>query len=437
MNKNDLKVILSAASIVYQSRKSYSRCKFDILETHDGSKGSLDGLNTVSPMHNRPNTISHLTNSHKSMEDSSRKKMNGPSIIHGGDKKNSKHKGKEARRISALLEETEEEELLDDDNDTTLLKTIDSNAESIIEGLLSDYYSPNFITNFEDLGKKGRIEAVKYLLTQFEKIDKLISVTSCTSLDVDLGKALAKILSDTEEMMQAEMVLFYEVDFETRELVARHIELSLPEEERHLASRVAFPASAGIAGFCATTGDMINIKKPIDFPRYHPAIDAAGTNIIPENILAAPIADQDRQVFSVIQLVNKIGYNGEQLPFVSEDEYLLKLLAKTMSIVITNSKSIERMKQTKKKVEVLLETTKSLSSTLDFDTLIKMIMDSAKELLSADRCTLFLKDESRKQLVGKIVIKDAIQEIRIKMDAGIAGSLLMSGRNFYFKHNSF
>ena len=85
------------------------------------------------------------------------------------------------------------------------------------------------------------------------------------------------------------------------------------------------------------------------------------------------------------------------------------------------------MMNTRKKVTVLLETTKSLSSILDLNKLIDMIMESAKELLSSERCTLFLHDAERKQLRAIIAVRDSVQEIRIPSTAGIAGAVFTSG----------
>ncbi|KAH6566392.1 hypothetical protein BASA62_006710 [Batrachochytrium salamandrivorans] len=53
---------------------------------------------------------------------------------------------------------------------------------------------------------------------------------------------------------------------------------------------------------------------------------------------------------------------------------------------------------------------------------------SAKDLLSADRCTLFLNDNEQKQLLALIQGRDSLQEIRIPRNAGIAGAVFMSGQ---------
>jgi GAF domain-containing protein len=297
--------------------------------------------------------------------------------------------------------------------------------DSIIDGLLMKYYQPQFLQNFNSSDQDYRVNTIKHILMQLEKIDKILLASSSTSLDVEIDDALKRILEDTEEMMQSEAVIFYEVDTNTGELILKTFN---DKEELMLKTKKVFPAGSGLVGHVAATREILNVSDAVNNPNYHSKIDNGGLpNIRPEYILSCPLFVKNGPVIAVVQLVNKLMENGEIRPFDEEDEYLLSLLARTLTIVLTNARSVAKITETRKKVQVLLDTTKSLSSILDFDELIKKIMESAKELLNADRCTLFIKDSARKQLVAKILVRDKIEEIRIKMDAGIAGSVLMSG----------
>lgn len=306
-------------------------------------------------------------------------------------------------------------------------KEFDGGTESLVDGLLSEFYEPEFFNRFDELTKKKRQSVLSNLLSLFEKIDKLLSATDCTSLDVDIENSLRKIINDTGEILQAELVLLYELDPDTGDLIY----CDFQDDGESFKTKKTFPQGTGIVGLAATSGDVVNVTDPINLPKFFPEVDIAGNDITAKHILSAPLSVQDGPIIAVLQVVNRFAPDGTYQLFSDSDAYLLKLIAKTLAIVMTNAKSIERMQQTNKKVKVLLDTTKFLSSTLDFDVLTKMIMESAKELLNADRCTLFLKDEARKQLVAKIVMKDSIQEIRIRMDAGIAGSVLMTGSKFH------
>jgi adenylate cyclase len=74
-----------------------------------------------------------------------------------------------------------------------------------------------------------------------------------------------------------------------------------------------------------------------------------------------------------------------------------------------------------------MKATKALSqSSLDLEETLKMVMDEAKELMQADRSTLWLLDRDRHQLWTKLPINGSLQEIRIPMEAGFAGQVVQS-----------
>ncbi|MDM8525603.1 adenylate/guanylate cyclase domain-containing protein [Desulfococcaceae bacterium HSG8] len=75
-----------------------------------------------------------------------------------------------------------------------------------------------------------------------------------------------------------------------------------------------------------------------------------------------------------------------------------------------------------------LEMTTSLSFELNLVRLLAKIMDTTKELLAADRCTLFLFDEKKNELWSKVAQGLETSEIRFSSDIGIAGSVFTSGK---------
>ncbi|KAI8905955.1 GAF and PAS/PAC sensor-containing adenylate/guanylate cyclase [Gorgonomyces haynaldii] len=147
----------------------------------------------------------------------------------------------------------------------------------------------------------------------------------------------------------------------------------------------------------------------------------------PVSIMAIPLYSSDNNVIGVLEAENKLGDDGQPTYFMSEDENLFKLIGAIGSSVLGNAKLYETMAITQKNIEVLLATTRSLGSITDHDKLIKVIMDSAKDLLSADRCTLFLDDKDRKKLKGIIQGRDGVQTISIPYTTGVAGASFTKG----------
>jgi signal transduction histidine kinase len=70
----------------------------------------------------------------------------------------------------------------------------------------------------------------------------------------------------------------------------------------------------------------------------------------------------------------------------------------------------------------------ALGTTLDLDDLLELILNKLTDLLDADRCTLYLVDEVRGDLVSRVTIGSKVRSIRVKIGHGIAGYVAQAGR---------
>ncbi len=70
---------------------------------------------------------------------------------------------------------------------------------------------------------------------------------------------------------------------------------------------------------------------------------------------------------------------------------------------------------------------KTLSSVLDRDRLLVLIMDEVTRLMDAERGTLYIVDTEKGELWSKIAQKAEIKEIRLKIGTGIAGHVAETG----------
>ncbi len=70
----------------------------------------------------------------------------------------------------------------------------------------------------------------------------------------------------------------------------------------------------------------------------------------------------------------------------------------------------------------------ALGSTLDLDDLLELILEKLTVLVEADRSTLYLLDESRRELVSRLVVGGEVRSIRMKVGHGLAGTVAQSGR---------
>ncbi|KAH6580342.1 hypothetical protein BASA61_009692 [Batrachochytrium salamandrivorans] len=96
------------------------------------------------------------------------------------------------------------------------------------------------------------------------------------------------------------------------------------------------------------------------------------------------------------ELVNKLGSNDKNEYFTHEDEYLLKVLGISAGAMMGQRQYIRKYAEYTEKSGSLTGNDTIFRFYLDIDVLVKMIMQSDKDLLSADRCTLFLNDNEQK-----------------------------------------
>lgn len=80
------------------------------------------------------------------------------------------------------------------------------------------------------------------------------------------------------------------------------------------------------------------------------------------------------------------------------------------------------------RLSVLLKVGKAMSAEMSLDRLLLLIMDQTKEVLSADRCTVFLLDREKRELWSKVAhgLKKG-QEIRFPGHLGLAGHVATTG----------
>jgi signal transduction histidine kinase len=79
------------------------------------------------------------------------------------------------------------------------------------------------------------------------------------------------------------------------------------------------------------------------------------------------------------------------------------------------------LRREQKKVALVQEVSKALSTVGDIDTLLRLIMAKVTELMEADRSTLFLVTEDGQQLWSKVIQGSEVVEIRLDVGEGIAG----------------
>ncbi|MBL7075090.1 SpoIIE family protein phosphatase [candidate division KSB1 bacterium] len=94
---------------------------------------------------------------------------------------------------------------------------------------------------------------------------------------------------------------------------------------------------------------------------------------------------------------------------------------------------IDRLKEENRKLHALIEATQAINSTLDLDRLLGIILESARKNIGAERGTLYLVDQDKKEIWSKILQGEEKIEVRLPFGEGIAGAVAQTGKTVNIK----
>ena len=91
----------------------------------------------------------------------------------------------------------------------------------------------------------------------------------------------------------------------------------------------------------------------------------------------------------------------------------------------TLEKRLEKLSEWRRRLSLLLRYGKQAATTTNLDDLLALLVEESKEVLNAERATVFLVDRKSKELWSKVA--SGTETIRIPLDKGIAGSVASTG----------
>lgn len=210
--------------------------------------------------------------------------------------------------------------------------------------------------------------------------------------------------------------------------------------ERSLEIRV--PANKGIVGEVAASKQAIDI--PYDFyddPRSATAKEQDRKNgYRTYTMLAWPLLNEEGSLVAVIQAINKLKRFYEPTVSLEEkidregfnetDKELLAENASLIRMILESFQSYHKTARGQRVAVALMAAIRSVSqSSLEVGEILKRVMDSAKELMNADRSTLWLVDRETNQLWTKISFQDGTErELRLQIGQGYAGKVAITGK---------
>ncbi|NEP96934.1 MAG: GAF domain-containing protein, partial [Okeania sp. SIO2F5] len=299
----------------------------------------------------------------------------------------------------------------------------------------------SFSSYLAALTKENFVEGVKDVEEKLKTVNRTLGMLNnlleAQGFDAILHEMLRSITLKTGELLNADRTTIWLLDEEKSELwstVAKGADGKLLE--------LRISANVGIAGESAQEKKVINI--PYDF--YNDPRSASAQKFDKQNgyrtytMVVMPLLQEETgDLIAVVQLLNKLKQGHEQYEqlgekidkkgFTEEDERVFREFAPSISLILESSKSFYSATQRQRAAEALMKAVDSLSkSSLDLEDTLGKVMEQAKELMNADRSTLWLIDNDKNQLWTKIPINGQLIEIRIAKDKGFAGMVAKSGQ---------
>lgn len=270
-----------------------------------------------------------------------------------------------------------------------------------------------------DLPTHQFVDLLEQITREFEHFLRAIDMINNEALETMLEQILEAFTLKIGQILSAERTTIFMVDNTKQELWSK---IASGESDHKLEIRVSM--HKGIAGHVASTGEYLNIPDAYADPRFDSSIDKK-TGYRTRNILCMPVFSSRNNVVAVVQLLNKLG----QSPFDTRDEQNFREFASSIGIILESCNSFYIAARNQKGVAALLKAISSLEQSLDLEKTLQSVMAEARDLMQADRSTLWIVDEENHELWSKVKTGDnrGLIELRQQADKGIVGYVASTG----------
>ena len=190
-------------------------------------------------------------------------------------------------------------------------------------------------------------------------------------------------------------------------------------------------STAGIVGDSIVRNQITNVISTQRHNSFCPTVDNPN-----EAVLSLPISPpvDSPQYDSQIKYAVVLHGPHKRALFTEDDEILLTKLAPLILLALFNSETFSLMDSEfqssqieRKGLTALLEVVEVISSQLDSQKLTEVIMEKGRILTNADRCSLFVVNETRDRLITSL--HQGLENcIDIPINKGIAGKTVMEGK---------
>lgn len=271
-----------------------------------------------------------------------------------------------------------------------------------------------------NISVKEFICLLDFITAEFQQFLRAIELINNEALETMLEDILEVITMKMGQVLQAELSTIYLVDNTKGYLWSK-----IPQANSDKPLEVRLPLNAGIPGHVAITEKSLIVPDAYTHPLFNPDLDKQ-LGYHTRDILCMPVKSSKGQIVAVIQLSNKAG----DLPFNEEDEKEFQRFVDDIGVILESCQLFYQAGRNQRGANALLKATQILGQSLDLETTLKSVMEQARNLMQADRSTLFLLLKDTNELWTKVAAADGktMFEIRIPANKGIAGYVASTGQ---------
>ena len=209
----------------------------------------------------------------------------------------------------------------------------------------------------------------------FEKVERqqreetmLLEVSISIVAEIHLDPLLMKIMAAATTLLDADRGSLFLYDPATDELFSR-------VAGGIAGDAIRFPANAGIAGECFSSGQVINIADAYNDWRFNPEFDRH-TGYRTHSMLCMPIIARGERKIGVMQILNRKGGR-----FGGADERRLRAFSAQAAVAIENAQLFEEVRAERNYNEAILHSMNNAVLTLDANGMVTKVNESAERIL--------------------------------------------------------
>ncbi|KAI9209734.1 uncharacterized protein BJ171DRAFT_453904 [Polychytrium aggregatum] len=289
------------------------------------------------------------------------------------------------------------------------------NANLYIKLLNTNYDCTELTKQSQKAGPDTMRNMLGFLSERCKKLQSLITCMRTISTEQSADKCFGLLLDCALTNTDGRWITLYLLDDSRRKLLPRVSNWNKNAQDALDVDRV----------FCTTQvlkGEIGNLYNVKGSDLYTNELDETYGKIEVECIVSVPMFSQSNHVVGVLEIINKV--SGSPY-FGAEDEFVLKSLASMWTLRLDSVRTTHDTIRKVDDMQILLKTASNMSSEMELGDLTITIMNTVKELLGAERCTLFILDREKQELWSAVAQGTA--EIRIPHNRGIAGHVVQTG----------